>query len=88
MRKETYICDECGAERGETNHWFSLSTRLFQYGGPASMKEEGFFLFPWDGEARGQVHLCGQGCVHAVLDRFMSTGKVEKIKVEREEPIG
>ena len=73
-KREVYICDECGAERKEANHWFVVgcdqlpegrsNLRISQFTDPHNEQ------WPYD--------LCGQSCVIAAVNRFMSEGKLEK----------
>ena len=60
MLKQTYTCDVCGAERKEGNHWFSV---LFTSGGAHLRK--------WQERGDSDYHLCGQECVHKMLDKWM-----------------
>ena len=61
-----YVCDVCGAVKGETNHWYQIR-RL-----------EALHLYRWDfgGECREELsgerlHLCGQACVIRKITEFM-----------------
>jgi len=58
-----FTCDECGAERGPSNHWF-IATRWIR-----SLE-----IVPWETEiAIGEQcrHLCGQGCVMKFVNRWL-----------------
>jgi len=66
--KNTYACSECGAERRQANHWFVYRR-----------SELGLDFHKWEWMARENMledqdlgHLCGQGCAHKVLDKFMA----------------
>ncbi len=66
MLKATYICDICGAKRKEANHWFSA--RLgYARGTPSSVTFQ-----RWEDSDEHDSHLCGQECVHKMLDKWMS----------------
>lgn len=63
-----YVCDVCGAVRGETNHWFV-----------ANVGNAGYHVRPWGlAEAEDRLlyddakHLCGAQCIHALLDQFLT----------------
>lgn len=74
MKVLRIICDECGAEKGATNHWRMV------IGGTSYIE-----FTPWNdaNDTHPRVlHVCGQKCAHAVLDRWMSTGKLEKSSKE------
>ncbi|MGH9643427.1 MAG: hypothetical protein ACRD3Q_13510 [Terriglobales bacterium] len=77
MKREQFICDECGAERKEVNHWFAIQ---LTHGSERGQMNPGIEIVRW-GCARPEVrqfHFCGQACVHAAVDRFMSSGEVQK----------
>jgi len=67
--KPQFVCDICGAQRQDTNHWF-LAEQL----------PNGILSFtPWDlprspgyREQAHIQHLCGQACAHKLLDAWMS----------------
>ena len=78
MKIETYACDECGKRRdSDANHWWvaSVFNSAMSSGQTACLT-----LVPWDSASLdgGGSHLCGQSCVIAAVNRFMSTGKLEK----------
>jgi hypothetical protein len=60
---EVYRCDECGAEKKETNHWFLISS-----------DGASFFAEPWsdhNAEAGYSAHICGEQCAHKVLQKWL-----------------
>lgn len=65
----TYTCDNCGAVKEETNHWFFLRG-----------DNSGLELNLWDNEVALQADtlltLCGDACVLAKVQEFL--GKVQK----------
>lgn len=63
MIRQTIICDICGSEKKHTNHWFIAH----QVNGELR-------LSGWKTKrARPEMkHLCGQKCVHRLLDLFMT----------------
>ena len=65
------FCDMCGAVRGATNHWFMVGSLP----GAIVVKR-------WESSkfASAQIHLCGQKCVHALLDRWLTTGSLSPIQ--------
>ena len=67
------FCDMCGAVRGATNHWFMVDD-LLVVGLPGAI-----VVKRWESSkfASAQIHLCGQKCVHALLDRWLTTGSNE-----------
>ncbi len=69
--RRQYICDMCGAIRGEANHWWLARDVI-------SVLE----FFPWSAlpdlsptAAKQCNHLCGQGCAGRLLGIFMSKGQ-------------
>ena len=64
MIRQAISCDVCGAEKKQTNHWFVAYTR-----------EGELRMSPFDPAARlrsGTRHLCGQTCLHKLLDEFFA----------------
>lgn len=61
-----FTCDVCGAERRDTNHWFEFYN---------NGEDAGIRIFAGN-ERLKQV--CGQKCAHIMLDRWLSTGSLEK----------
>ncbi len=75
MIKTCYICDICGAERKETNHWFAANVGRT------------LVLRQWEDKQKGNAHICGQECVHKMLDKWMSEkekGKADAGPAEKE----
>ena len=64
MIRQAISCDICGAEKKQTNHWFVAN----EHGG--EMRISG-----WNSRNRmrpGSKHLCGQTCLHKLMDDFMA----------------
>lgn len=64
MIRQAISCDICGAEKKQTNHWFVASEQAgeLRIGGWSSRNR----LRP------GSKHLCGQTCLHKLVDEFMA----------------
>ena len=73
--KTIYTCDICGSERKQTNHWFE-----FYENGDGAI---GLRTFKGNDTLK---HVCGQACAHQMLDRWLSTGSLEKPEVQNSEP--
>ncbi|MGA9671265.1 MAG: hypothetical protein WBQ94_18790 [Terracidiphilus sp.] len=82
MIRQAISCDICGAEKKQTNHWFVAS----EHGG--ELRVSG-----WNSRNRlrpGSKHLCGQTCLHKLMDDFMARdvasrmqrGVVDEVEVE------
>jgi len=80
--RQAISCDICGTEKKQTNHWFVAC----DLGG--ELRVSG-----WKSRNRlrpGTKHLCGQTCLHKLVDEFMARdlaarvqpGTVEEIEVE------
>jgi hypothetical protein len=57
-------CDICGAEKKQTNHWFVA----YEHAGELR-------IGGWKSRYRkraGSRHLCGQTCLHKLMDEFMA----------------
>ncbi len=70
---ERFTCDVCGKLRGETEAWWVAEIDC-----PSTTdntpSQPLLKLMPWDnlmGHSAGTKHLCGAGCVHTFLDRWM-----------------
>jgi hypothetical protein len=63
MKVNGYICDECSAERGASNHWWLLCVTK-----GTLMLTRWNDEFATDGDTR---HYCGRACVQKAVERFM-----------------
>lgn len=64
MIRQAISCDICGNEKKQTNHWFVA------YEQNAELRVSG-----WGSRNRlrpGTKHLCGQTCLHKLVDDFMA----------------
>jgi hypothetical protein len=70
--KPTYVCDVCGATRKEANHWFLVLPEV-----EGLIKIAGWDSNICDGyrDQSGVKHLCGQACVHSVMDAWMELSR-------------
>ncbi len=62
--RQAISCDICGAEKKQTNHWFVASELA------GELRVSG-----WSSRNRlraGSKHLCGQTCLHKLLDEFLA----------------
>jgi len=62
--RQAISCDICGTEKKQTNHWFVA------YDQGEELRVSG-----WNTRNRlrpGYKHLCGQTCVHKLVDEFMA----------------
>src|SRR5208283_1631885 len=73
MIRQAISCDICAAEKRQTNHWFVA----YEQGG--ELRVSG-----WQSRNRlrpGSRHLCGQTCLHKLVDEFMArtlTGRLSQ----------
>lgn len=80
MIRQAISCDVCGAEKKQTNHWFvaydqSDELRVCAFNSRTRLKS-------------GSKHLCGQACLHKLVDEFISNalgGRVAVPGMEAEE---
>jgi hypothetical protein len=64
MIRQAISCDICGAEKKQTNHWFVAHTHA------GELRVAG-----WNANGRmraGAKHLCGQVCLHKLMDEFIA----------------
>jgi hypothetical protein len=62
--RQAISCDICGTEKKQTNHWFVA------YDQSGELRVSG-----WSSRNRlrpGSKHLCGQTCLHKLVDEFMA----------------
>jgi hypothetical protein len=62
--RQAISCDICGAEKKQTNHWYVACEQA------GEMRLGG-----WNSRMRqrpGAKHLCGQTCLHKLVDEFMA----------------
>ena len=83
MIRQAISCDICGTEKKQTNHWFVA----YDQGG--ELRVSG-----WNTRNRlrpGSKHLCGQTCLHKLVDEFMAAlmprgrTRVEPVEADVEE---
>lgn len=64
MIRQAISCDICGTDKQQTNHWFVA------YEQNGELRISG-----WNSQSRlrtGAKHLCGQTCLHKLVDEFMA----------------
>lgn len=64
MIRQSVSCDICGTEKRQTNHWFVAHEQAGE-----------LRLCGWNSRYRsraGSKHLCGQTCLHKLVDEFMA----------------
>lgn len=64
MIRQAISCDICGAEKKQTNHWFVACEQA------GELRVSG-----WSSRNRlrtGSKHLCGQTCLHKLIDEFLA----------------
>jgi hypothetical protein len=75
--RQAISCDICGTEKKQTNHWFVSS----EQGG--ELRVSG-----WSSRNRlrpGSKHLCGQTCLHKLVDEFMARALLNRVQPSVEE---
>ena len=67
-REERITCDQCGAVKKETNHWYS-----------ADVSGHGIFLLGPPGSISSVAQdICGHQCAIAALNQFLQTGSLNR----------
>jgi endogenous inhibitor of DNA gyrase (YacG/DUF329 family) len=80
-QKHIVTCDECGAERKEANHWFSLLSS------PTSPRLSTFDDADRSSEPSFRLDYCGQRCYITAIQRWLDTGTVIDSHTTRPSPI-
>lgn len=78
MIRQAISCDICAAEKRQTNHWFVA------YEQAGELRISG-----WNSRHRlrpGSKHLCGQTCLHKLVDEFMAKSIAVRAQRTVEEP--
>ncbi len=70
MIRQAISCDICGAEKKQTNHWFVAYTHA------GELRVSGWGV---QGKIRASSkHLCGQTCLHKLVDEFIAGGATNR----------
>ena len=75
--RQAISCDICGTEKKQTNHWFVA----YDQGG--ELRVSG-----WNSRNRarpGSKHLCGQTCLHKLVDDFMARAVAVRVQPAADE---
>lgn len=78
MIRQAISCDICGTEKRQTNHWFVA----YEQGG--ELRVSG-----WSSRHRlrpGSKHLCGQTCLHKLVDEFVAKSNAARGLHSEDEP--
>jgi hypothetical protein len=76
--RQAISCDVCGAEKKQTNHWFVACEQA------GELRVSG-----WNSRNRlraGSKHLCGQTCLHKLVDEFMARTIAARVPAPAAEP--
>lgn len=71
---ERFTCDICGKQMGEKDRWW-IAVSECAPSGDSGIGQPLLKLQPWDNliaHSSGSKHLCGAGCAHTFLDRWMA----------------
>ncbi|HVZ82754.1 MAG TPA: hypothetical protein VG893_03700 [Terracidiphilus sp.] len=74
MIRQAISCDICGTDKQQTNHWFVA------YEQNGELRIAG-----WRSQSRlraGTKHLCGQTCLHKLVDEFMAKNLADRPAVQ------
>jgi hypothetical protein len=77
--RQAISCDICATEKKQTNHWFVAS----EQGG--ELRVSG-----WNSRNRlrpGMKHLCGQTCLHKLVDEFMARALAMRVPASAAEDV-
>ncbi len=78
MIRQAISCDICGTDKQQTNHWFVA------YEQSGELRISG-----WNTQSRlrsGAKHLCGQICLHKLVDEFMAKTIAVRMPTGAEKP--
>ena len=79
MIRQAISCDICGSEKKQTNHWFVA----YDQGG--ELRVSG-----WNSRNKlrpGSKHLCGQTCLHKLVDNFMAQALALPVRPSAEDEV-
>jgi hypothetical protein len=75
--RQAITCDICGTEKKQTNHWFVA------YDQAGELRVSG-----WSSRNKlrpGSKHLCGQTCLHKLVDEFMARAISKRVQPAADE---
>lgn len=64
MIRQAISCDICGSEKRQTNHWFVVTEQA------GELRVSGWGVH--NRRRSGTKHLCGQTCLHKLVDEFVA----------------
>lgn len=70
MIRQAISCDICGAEKKQTNHWYVACEQAGE-----------LRLGGWNSRMKqrpGTKHLCGQTCLHKLVDEFIARASAQR----------
>ncbi len=79
MIRQAISCDICASEKRQTNHWFVA----YEQGGELRISG-------WSSRHKlrpGSKHLCGQTCLHKLVDEFMAKAIAVRTQRPVDEPV-
>jgi hypothetical protein len=83
MSIETTVkCDICGVVKQQANRWWRV--KVFNY-----ENDEGEHLTVFHSDAvlvEPNKDVCGQSCLHRLIDRWMETGSLDKLEKPQAQP--
>lgn len=85
MISQKVICDVCGVEKRDTNHWYTLHLQSYTTAHFTTRLVLTQFN-PVEQTTGSQKHACGQACVHKLVDRWLQTGSLEPARTPAREP--
>src|SRR5262249_24343257 len=69
-------CFVCGALRGETNHWSLAILKLMAIRKQGGAADQVLLIADFNEETDGKP-ICGNNCVHKLVERWLQTGSLE-----------
>lgn len=65
-KSEVYICDGCGKQKGEVNHWWMINAGSLRFGLSLLQFEEEMAKLP------NYKHYCGRECALKAVSAWMN----------------
>jgi hypothetical protein len=87
VKVSTYKCDQCGIQKGETNHWWLLFSdiEVTKVGNRQELFRSGVLIVPWDAVSADHddaKHICSQGCASKEVSQWMERNSPKRKVLE------
>jgi len=76
LKTEIYERDCCGADRGNSNHWFGIVISNTPQRLTVGPLNQPVMFAPGGGQLAYTLHLCGEQCTTKTVSKFLGHGEI------------